>query len=491
MKRRCLNWSALVFAAAFCMNSTAFAWENEFHGMLRIRGDFSNFDRAGGNDASQPTTTGSPAPTVSLSRNNQAKSFFFVEQRARIRYVGKATDDVMFVGQWEIDSRWGDTSQDLGRNAGGAMETDQINLETKNIYMQFKAPYLPTTVKIGTQPWADSYKGIFLDTDIGGVATTTKLERITLNLGWLRGYDNKSFKGATDNAELSGRIVNQNGAADAGFTPGRYSLDLTYLDAKYQVSKTTTVGGSYYLTYDDLNNEVHTLHTFGVNAATTVGPAQIDGFLLYQTGKNPTNNFGQVGKNVSAFAANLAARVNAGPGTLRATALYVSGDDGQGDVKAFQGLNQLGDANGTTTFSSAQMTMLITNTKYASNTDRAIIYTPTNYNQGLVAGFFGYDMNFGKAFVKGNLGLAATASENRTFKPVNRKTGTANSSKYEGTEVNAEVGYNVSENLTTSLVGGYLMLGDYWKDTALVAGTNEIKTPDNPYKLMLVANLTF
>lgn len=500
MERRCLRWSALFFVTVLCMSSAAFAMEHDLNGFFRVRGDFTNFDQAGGNDASRD-----PA---NLSRQNEGKSFFYVEQRARFRYTGKFTDDVKLVYQVEIDSRWGDTSQvssGYTRNVGGAMETDQVNLETKNLYMEFKVPSLPTTARVGTQPWDDSYKGIFLNADIAGVTTVSRMEPLIVNLGWLRGYDNKNFNGAADNvciggfptafggcSIVSGAGTTGNGSIAANLGgPGRYSLDIGYLEGKYQVNKTTTVGGSYYLTYDNLNGEVHMLNTFGVNAATTVGPAQIDGFLLYQAGENPTNDFGQIGQNVSAFAANLAAKVNAGPGTLRATALYVSGDDGQGDVQAFQGVNQLGNGNATMTFSSAKMTMLITNTKYSANTDRAIINTPTNYNQGMIGGFVGYDMNIGKTFITGNIGGAATAKENKTFKPVNRRTGATNSSKYEGTEINAEVGYNISKNLIASVVGGYLFLGDYWKDTALVAGTNEIKTPDNPWKLMLVTNLAF
>ena len=484
MKQRSLKVSVAALAALGCMGSAAYAMEHQFNGLLRIKGDFTNFDQAGGNDASGLNK---------LSYNNLGKSFFYTEQRARLKYTGKFTESVKLITQFEIDSRWGDTSQDVvksgGRNFGGAMEADQVNLETKNVFMEFKVPYLPTVARVGIQPVDDMYKGIFVGTDAAAFTTVTTLDKTVLNLGWVRGYDNKNFNGSTSTIPA---IPGNSGAQDGKSVdkvPGRYSLDAFMFDATYNISKQFKVGGSYYLTYENLSAGYNVLNTLGVNASYNFGPGVIDGFLLYQIGDNPANNFGQVGQKVTAFAANVGGKVKAGPGTARANFLYASGDDGKGAVHAFQGLNQLGDGNTTSTFPAAQMTMLITNTKYAANTDRALINTITNYNMGVMGAFLGYDVDIDKAFVKANLGMAATARENQTFKPKNQKTGTFNSN-YIGTEINAEVGYRISENLTASLVSGYVFLGDYYKDTAkLPDGT--IKTPDNPWKNMVVFNLTF
>lgn len=488
MKQLTLKLSVAAVAAVGCMGSTAFAMEHEFNGLLRIKGDFTNFDQAGGNDASGNRT---------LYRSNPSKSFFYTEQRARLKYTGKFSDEVKLVTQFEIDSRWGDTSQgkaDKGstRNQGGAMETDQVNLETKNIYMDFKVPNLPTTVKAGLLPFDDAYKGVFLTTDIAGVMTTTKLEDLTINAGWLRGYDNVNFNGADGTIPAVNAAPSGTGALKGTDNPGRYSLDIGILEAKYAVSKALSVGGSYYLTYSNLEKAgYNVLSTLGVSAAYNFGIGTIDGFLLIQAGDNPTNDFGQVGQSVSAFAANVAAKIKAGPGTARGTVLYASGDDGKGSVGAFQCVNQLGDGNATSTFSSAQMTMLITNTRYAANTDRALINTVTNYNQGLVGAFFGYDLDIDKTFVKTNLGFAAVASDNNTFKPKNLAKNDYSNGKYVGTEVNAEVGYKISSNLTASVIAGYVMLGDYYKDTVKNTTTGAVETPDNPWKSMVVLNLAF
>lgn len=472
MKQRSIKLSVAAVAALGCMGSSAFALENQFNGMLRIKGDFTNFDQAGGNDASNATK---------LSQDSLGRSFFYTEQRLRLKYTGKFNEGVKLVTQFEIDSRWGDTTGTVARNQGGAIEADSINLETKNVYLETAVPYLPTTARAGIQPIDDMYKGVFIGADVAALSTVTKLDKSTLYLTWMRAYDNKNFKDAPASVNTA-----STGLGGTGNMPGRYRLDALLFDAKFDISKELKVGGSYYLTYDNLVGGFNALNTFGVNAAYTFAQGVVDGFLLYQTGDNPVNNFGQIGQKVSAFAANVGGRIKAGPGTARANILYASGDDGKGSVKAFQGLNQIGGA--TSTFSAAQMTMLIANTKYAANTDRALIATVTNNNQGLVGCFIGYDVNIDKAFVKGNLGFAAVAEENSN-KPVNKKTNSGNASDYIGTEVNAEVGYKISENLTASLVGGYVVLGDYYKDT--VTSNGSITTPDNPWKSMVVLNLTF
>lgn len=487
MKQIRIKSSVAAMAAVLCMASSASALENEFHGMLLIKGDFTNFDQAGGNDVMKASTR---VPGNILSQGDTGKSFFFTEQRARLLYRATLTNDVKLVTQFEIDSRWGDTSQSTAttRNVGGAMEADQVNLETKNVYMQFKVPYLPTTVLAGIQPFDDSYKGVFLSADIAGVMSTTSIGDAKVRVGWLRGYDNKNFNGA-DNTIPPVNAASDNKGTSA-FVPGRYSLDLGILEANFNVNKALKAGASYYMTYDNLSGGYNVLSTFGANAAYNYGPGVVDGFVLYQTGDNPTNNFGRVGAKVSAFAANVGTKVKAGPGTLRANFLYASGDDGQGEMSAFQGVNQLGDGNTTSTFSAAQMTMLITNTKYSANTDRGIINTVSNYDQGVIGAFFGYDLDIDKAFLKANLGMAAAAKENQSFKLRNQNTGGFENGNYLGTEVNAEVGYKISENLTASLVGGYVFLGDYWTDTAKPAG-GAVKTPDNPWKTQAVLKLVF
>ena len=150
-------------------------------------------------------------------------------------------------------------------------------------------------------PFDDAYKGVFLGSDIAGLMTTTKLENLTINAGWLRGYDNTNFNGAdgtlpaVNTAPPTGTLTG-NGSMRGNENPGRYSLDIGILEGKYAVSKELSVGGSYYLTYANLEKSgYNALNTLGVNASYNFGIGTVDGFLLFQAGDNPTNDFGQVG----------------------------------------------------------------------------------------------------------------------------------------------------------------------------------------------------
>ena len=78
------------------MAGSAAAMEHEFNGLLRIKGDATNFDQAGGNDTMKASTR---KPENMLSQGTTGKSFFFTEQRARLRYTGVLSDDVKIVTQ--------------------------------------------------------------------------------------------------------------------------------------------------------------------------------------------------------------------------------------------------------------------------------------------------------------------------------------------------------------------------------------------------------
>jgi hypothetical protein len=435
---------------------------------------------------------------------------------------------------FEIDSRWGDGSQiSVGqtRNIGGAIETDQVNLETKQVYLDFNIPKTPINAKVGLLPFNDAFKGTFLNADVAAALLTAKMDKSTFSFGWLRAYDNQTPLGNNGNCTVTtaGTITCASTAATAtaigtqntntppnntsaiGANDGRYSLDVTTLDYKFAVNKDLTIGASDYIVYDKMlgGQGVNILNTFGVNASANVGPATIDGFVLAQYGDMPYNGVtattggntatpsvtplmsdkNKVGRKVTAFAANVAAKVKAGPGTARGSFLWTTGDRGNGGSShAFQGVNQYGAQ--TANYSAAQMTMLMLTTKHAMNTDRALVGSTTNAQQGVVGAFFGYDLAIDKMFGSLNLGMAMT-DKNNNNSPTNKNTTKRNGSQYIGTEVNLEAGYKLYDNLSASVVGGYVMLGDYYKDSTTNQKTGVNASPDNPWKTQLVLSYTF
>lgn len=445
--------SALTAATA----APAMALENEFHGIFKVRGIISNYDDG---------SAGRLIPTSTPGAKN------YIEQRARLLYMAKANDDLKLVTHFEIDSRWGDNSYNSNnttRNNGGAIGADQVNLETKSVYLDFNVPGSPAplNVKAGIQPFTDAYKGIIFSNDAAGVVATSSFDKVSARLSYFRFFDNlKTDKTPANN------------------TNGYLTQDFVNLEGKYSVNKDLKVGGSYFLLYDDRSRVTSprvNVHMIGVNAEAKVGPATVDGFFIYQTGKagvvadaaaTSAAGSAQPFKTVSAFAANVGVKAKIGPGTARMNALYISGDS---SVNSGSSRNDFITINGVEhSFYPAEM-MIMLRSKHALNTDRAIVYSLNNANQGLIGGFLGYDLSIDKFFVNSNLGLGAVA-----------KNATGNSNDYMGTEINTEIGYKLFDNMSASVQAAYMILGGYFAGVG-AGGTN----PENPYTTRVVLNYLF
>ncbi|MBT1074298.1 histidine kinase [Geobacter grbiciae] len=447
MKKKVLAVSAACALTA-ATAVPALALENEFHGMFRVKGTISNFDDSG---------TGRATVANGVLSDN-AKTKNFVDQRARIMYIAKANDDLKLVTHFEVDSQWGDNSYAVGRNDGGSIGADQVNIETKNIYLDFNIPAVPVNMKVGIQPFTDAYKGIYVNTDMAGALATARYGNFTNALGWFRLDDRKD-------------TVNTAGVHSPAFSSGKDTRDIIVLDSKYALNKDVKLGGSYYLYNDDKSayatdstksfNDI--IHTVGLNAEANLGAVIVDGFALYQFGNlNDT-------RHLSAWAANVGARGKLGIGTLRAQFLYTSGDTRtNGTSNSFVPvINHTSGADAENTFYPADMRLILRD-KWGTTDDRAIVYNSDNGGEGLFGGFVGYDANLtSKVFANANAGFVAAAKTNKA-------------NNYMGTEVNAEIGYKLYDNMTASIQGAYVFLGDYY-DNSL----------DDPYLSRIVLNYAF
>ncbi len=429
----------------------ALALENEFHGIFRLFGAVSNFNGslptkdANGNDTGLylPAEDGKRVPTAT-----------YIAQRARLMYIAKANDDLKLVTHFEIDSRWGDAAYTNRRNQGGAIGADTVNLETKSVYLDFNCPITGANVKVGMQPYDDAFKGVLFGADMAGLLASRSFGSLDASAGFFR-FDDKGL-------------------------PGKKARDMVAATAKYAVTKDLKVGGAYYFIDDDRSGdygyvnqeqgETNTFHNLGINAEANLGPVTLDGFFLYQFGslRSP------VGRHVSAFAGNVGARGKIGPGTARAEFLYVSGDTGGSSTNAFQSVD---DEHG---FYNGNMQLLFRDA-YAMTIDNAVVYTSNNQDQGVIAGFLGYDLPItSKLSTSFNAGFASVAKENR-----NSTLDTSNG-KYLGTEVNASVDYKLFDNMTASVRGAYVILGDYFDDV-----TTDGKDPEDPYMGSVILNYAF
>ncbi len=438
----------------------ALALENEFHGMFRLFGAVSNFNGSS-------TGQGFFVPE---SSSKDVQTATYLAQRARLMYIAKANDSLKLVTNFEIDSRWGDNSYANGRNQGGAIGADTVNLETKSVYLDATCPITGVNFKIGMQPNDDAFKGVLFGADMAGIKASRAFGNLDTNLGWFR-------------------------LSDTGTIRGKNAYDLLTVEAKYALTKDVKIGGAYYLINDDgaaaattpnttgdaprfsrsvdlgqRQGDTNIIHTAGVNAEATLGPVTVDGFLLYQFGnlESPAN------RHVNAFAGNVGARGKIGPGTARTEFLYVSGDKGNtGTTNAFQSIS---DEHG---FYNGNMQLLFRDA-YAMTIDNAVVYTSNNKDQGVIAGFLGYDLPItSKLATSFNAGFAAAAKKNANT--LNTSNG-----KYLGTEVNASVDYKLFDNMTASVRGAYVILGDYFDGV-----TTDGKDARDPYMGSVILNYVF
>ncbi|HIJ95668.1 MAG TPA: hypothetical protein HPP94_08020 [Desulfuromonadales bacterium] len=452
---------AAAAGALAAISVPAMAFENEFHGIFNFKTYLSNFDNAG---------AGFFDPNATKS-DNRASNYF--EQRTRLQYTAKASDDLKLVTQFELDSTFGGNGATGYRgipgattaaqgiqssNNAGNLDADSITLETKHVYLDFKAG--PTTVKIGIQPYKDAFKGIYLDADISALATSTKLGGLTVGAAFSR------VNIAND------KSVNK----QINVIYNEFNRDLFLLDTSYALSKDIKVGGSYYLDVDYTTpNGETTIHTLGLNADAKMGPLNVSGFAAMQLGNKKA-----AGGNNSyhGYALNAAAKLAVGPGTAKTAILFTSGDDGNDkSINSWQ----------TPLSTYSESGMMILNRNVADDgltTDVALAHTTNNKDRGQILYTLGYDAKIGaKAYANANAGMLWVAkSTNATYNPKK------NGGDLMAAELNLEGGYKLYDNLTAKAQVAYAVLGGYYKDGAKNDAT---KDPENPYTVRLGLSYAF
>lgn len=479
----------LTIAAAGALTAVtalpAMAFENEFHGIYNFNTVFSNFNNGGGGDFN---------PT-GLKDSNKMNNY--LEQRVRLQYTAKASDDLKLVTHFEINNRFGN-SQSPSNGGGAGLDTDGINLVTKHAYLDFNIGK-SFNAKTGLMPYKDTLKGIFIDADVPAVVTTTKLGAYTLALGYSRVGDDAA-----------------NGKT--GIVTGSANKDLFIMDNTFAINKDTKVGLSYYFLADYSNSaysKLYTkdlsgylinnhddrqailLNTFGLSGETKIAGINLSGFAAMQAGhmKNAQALAYTPGKNTyfHGWAANVAANMKMGPGTAKTAFLFTSGNNSSnpGQYKGWV-------SSSVDSYNEGGMMIMARNTYNNPTSTDAYIRRDI---QNLALLTLGYDANLTEKFsLNTNVGFGwLPASEGQILNSaqsaltngvINKNTGNVNGSDFLGTEINLEAGYQLYKNLKVLAQGGYMILGGVYKDS--ITKTNgAVGTPENPYTMRLQARYSF
>lgn len=434
----------LTIAAAGALTAVtalpAMAFENEFHGSFLFNSIFSNY-----NGNAQVNGNINVLGIAKKARMNN-----YTEQRARIQYIAKASDDLRMVTQFEIDNQWGKstaTTATSNKTNGVGIDTDVVNIEVKHAYLDFNVGK-SFNVKAGMQPYKDTLKGIFVDADMPALMTTTKMGAYTLGFGFSRYSD------------LNG-----------GTIPGDRTTDLVMLDNKFAFGKDTKAALSYYLlgNSNTLNGE-SVIHTLGLSGGTKVAGIDLSGFFAMQAGNN--KNLAAPSYYYHGWAANVAAKMKAGPGTARTGFLFVSGDNSTSGDGAWQ-------TTGVTSYNESGLMILTRNTAYAPGNTNDFIRARIS-NQAVA--YLGYDAKLTEKFgLDTSLGFAWVPDSDTAENP------TANNGDFMGAEISMNAKYQLYKNLSLQAQAGYMFLGALYKDS-INAATD---TPQNPYTMKLQARYSF
>ncbi len=183
MKRLLFCLVALIAVMALVVSS--YAAEMKIKGINRIK--FISYDNMDGTDDED-------------DNNN------FVKQRFRMYFTGVATENLKVVYKNEIDFYWGDEAKGVGRNEGGGLGGDTINLETKNVYLEFMVPDTPMKATLGLQGLA-LHRGWFIDDDISAARFDLNFDPVSVLAWWAIAQDNDFTNSSDDVWQLAASVA--------------------------------------------------------------------------------------------------------------------------------------------------------------------------------------------------------------------------------------------------------------------------------------------
>ena len=255
----------------------------------------------------------------------------YVTQRMRMYFTAIASENLKLVYKNEIDFEWGDTrpssTAPKSRNDGGGRSGDNVNLETKNVYLEFMIPDTPLKATMGLQG-ITLHKGWFVSDDFSAARFDMNFDPISITAYWagVNGlFDDDNTPGedtdaSNDNWQIvaSGAYKAENMDARLTFGYERKPNDVTSADNP-EDNDLFLVMGEFGMSFDMIS--------FDVLAAANFGEA--DG-----TGGSSANNRDYEGWM---FAGNVDFALDFA--TISVMGFWTSGDD-EGDFdEDFEGMS--------------------------------------------------------------------------------------------------------------------------------------------------------
>ncbi len=399
----------------------------------------------------------------------------FVEQRFRVKF-DFGTENVKAVWFLESDMLWGDSAGNsltasgtipsgAARNSGGALGADRINTETKNIYVWFKVPNTSMDFTVGLQNSTDAYAGVFWGAaDFAGITTTGTFEPVKYKLGWYKLYENAVQKTDDMTLYLIQTAFSPTKEVKLGLNLYFVQDDTGKIASASELPVTGTGGNANPL--GALNKK--RIYTPGVDVAFKVGPATLSGFGVYQFGKIDYLDPALRDIDINAFMLDGRADMNVGPGKAFLEGLYISGGDNPSDkYKSIVTLaTNEASPGGNSSYTRTNMYMMLASPDtinvsqcFVGCSGAEVSSDPGANGRGIWHVAAGYQQNLMKQLMGAvNVGYLA-ATKRLTVADANR------GGNGMGTEVNAQLSYNLYKGLDVGVVGSYVFIGDFFKES--------------------------
>jgi hypothetical protein len=444
-----LLFVALTGALVAAMSLPAAAIETKVGGYYRLRGIIAD------------TKTG---------KNEDPDKLY--DQRFRAKVDLMLNEYVAIVYYGEVDMQFGDVGYGIGgktRNDGGGLGGDTVNMETKNLYVDFKVPETPVAVKAGLMGHGDSFDSILFNADMAGVTGTGTFGPAKVTLGahkWQEG----SFADEDD-------------------------IDIYTLKTAFSPMDGTTLGADIYWLNSQQGNDGTNASSapkgdywyLGLSGKTKAGPVDVSGWFLFNTGTADNAAAGGT-KDVDVQGWGLSLKVAGAVDTVKfaVRGMYLPGDDDDTDTDYDSVLLPAAPADAFPFYDAGMMIML------ADVYGNTYFQNGLAYNDGLRAGYGMWGLaakaSTEMAGFHGQLGLGYFA----TTEDDQKSAGTKKEGKNLGTEINLRVGKKIADVVDISLNGAAAFLGDFYDKSATDAESGATgKDPDTQYMAYLMVNVPY
>ncbi len=461
-----------------------FAIAVDARGRIRVKYGVSNFP-VGNNFGVVQTDLAGPT--------DESDSVWTVRQRMRNQFIFTLNEHLKGVWHQEIGYlEWGQNTPTegagfsrVGRGSGGGFGADGVNVETKELYMQFDVPFTDLRTKMGIFG-VDHRIGnsAFFGTDMGAVRVEGPLfGPIDTRLTWVR-HNATNFPTQTSHQS---REANQ----------WYFDIGLNVPDGTIPFANGVRAETGFYWFDDNTSRgSGYTTNTYitGLNLFGQIGPVKLANYFAYgwaisgaasqRPAAAPLAGFpgvpaGEPLRRRGAFN-QFEATAPIGPGTFTLAFFFSSGDGDRSpgdradrptqDLNAFPGLQFMrGDTPGVN-FDGTD------NICFGGNASLELICgdiidewilvaSPNNDDLGIILPIFGYSI---KPTKNTQIGLKIAPLWSAVGNPNSK-----DDSSYMGVEILVPVTIRIWDGLAIDIRGGYFARGGFWEMDPTIPGTNQ------------------